>query len=332
MIKYPDTEQFRHTVKHVIDRAKFENVEPPTLRFHGSVKLHGTNSSIILYPDGNFTLQSRNNTLKDNGHFGFVNFVNDNIDTIKKHFYLRDETKPITIYGEWCGEGIQKGNIAIAQLEKMFVIFGIRIGEQEDSQWIEHDLDPVTLMSVEELNKIKVYHINQFETWTLDIDFSQPQLSQNILVETTRMVEECCPVGQEFGVSGTGEGIVWKCIIPGYCGSDYWFKVKGEKHSPTKVKTLAEVDVEKLKTVNEFVDRTVTEVRLQQSIEYLKEMGLEVSQKSTGQFLSWVFGDIMKEEKDVLEASGLDRKDIGKDIGTKARKWFFEYLDKEIGL
>ena len=41
-------------------------------------------------------------------------------------------------------------------------------------------------------------------------------------------------------------------------------KVKGEKHSSSKVKKLASVDVEKLNSIKDFVDYAVTESRLEQ--------------------------------------------------------------------
>lgn len=129
-----------------------------------------------------------------------------------------------------------------------------------------------------------------------------------------------------------GEGVVWKGISAGWTSPKYWFKVKGEKHSVSKVKKLVEVDIEKLNSVVEFIDRVVTDNRLKQGVEYLIENDMEVSQKSTGAFLSWVFADVMKEESDVLEVSGLTKKDISRDLGTKARVWYFNYVDSLVGL
>jgi hypothetical protein len=68
-----------------------------------------------------------------------------------------------------------------------------------------------------------------------------PQLVQNTLSELTMAVEEECPVAKAFGFSGVG--IVWSVNVN---GTIHRFKVKGELHSSSKVKTLASVDVEKL--------------------------------------------------------------------------------------
>jgi hypothetical protein len=152
------------------------------------------------------------------------------------------------------------------------------------------------------------------------------------MIEITQAVEAECPVGKAFGVEGVGEGVVWKCLDEDHKGSDYWFKVKGKKHSVTKVKTLAPVDIEKMKSVNDFIDTVLTDNRMKQGIEYLVEQGKPISRKSTGDFLSWVFDDIITEEADTMAASHITRKDLGKPVGTQARDWFFKYLDNQAGL
>lgn len=329
MNKFTSIEQFRSVCKHVNDKVKYENMLPPTLEFRGTVKLHGTNASVVLPPDDHIPhkCQSRNNVITD-GHFGFVNFINDNISNMPV-------TKPAgvdtTIYGEWCGEGIQKG-VALSQLPKMFVIFAVSYGEGDDKRYHDsHKLSDVFL-DIDLMNKHNIYLIDQFANYSMLIDFNNPALSTNDLVTITNEVEVECPVGKHFGVSGIGEGVVWKCISYDFKSSKYWFKVKGEKHSVSKVKKLVEVDIEKLKSVQDFVIRAVTVNRLKQGIEYLNEMDIEVSQKSTGAFLSWVFADVMKEEGDVMEASGLNKKDVSSHIGKNARVWYFHYLDNMVGL
>ena len=42
--------------------------------------------------------------------------------------------------------------------------------------------------------------------------------------------------------------------------------MKGTKHSVSKVKTLAPVNVEKLNSIQEFVDYSVTRVRFEQGL------------------------------------------------------------------
>lgn len=103
---------------------------------------------------------------------------------------------------------------------------------------------------------------------------------------------------------------------------------KGEFRT-SKVKTLAEIDPVKLENTNKFVEYAVTENRLEQGFNYLKENNIEISVKSTGTFLKWVMGDIVKEESDVLIENGLSVKDISSKASNAARTWFMAQLDKE---
>lgn len=215
-------------------------------------------------------------------------------------------TEYVAVYGEWCGGNIQKG-VAINGLAKMFIIFGIKI----DGIWLDLPKDFQD-------NEMSIYNILQFPTYEMDIDFNNPELSQNKLIELTMAVEEECPVGKFFGVSGIGEGIVWTSVD----NEDFKFKSKGEKHSASKVKTLNAVDTESLEGLKEFVDLAVTENRLEQGIQYLTEMGFSLDQKSTGQFLGWMVKDVIKEETDTIVANQFDVKKVKSAVSNKARIWF----------
>lgn len=357
MLKYPKIGQFRQTVKNVSHKTAFqgldENKQPiydgtipkPTLPFRGTVKLHGSNGSIVIYPDDRFEVQSRNRVLTlDSDNAGFAMFV---LGTVGKdawveltnnmlihpeiHNQLRDydtRNQPVALYGEWAGGNIQQG-VAISELEKMFVIFGLRVGAEEKTRWV--DIKPFGGLDMDDKRIFSIYD-ERFPHYEVEIDFERPGEIQNKMIEITEAVEKECPVGKALGVSGTGEGVVWKCTHPDYNDSGFWFKVKGNKHSASKVKKLAPVDVEKMKTVEEFVQNTVTENRCRQGIEFLKEQQMEVSQKNTGAYIRWVIGDIMSEELDTMVASNITQKELGKPVSTAARKWFFNYLNNELGL
>ena len=138
----------------------------------------------------------------------------------------------------------------------------------------------------------------------------------------TVAVETSCPVGKQLGVEGTGEGLVFTCAT-----NQHWkFKSKGEKHSVSKVKTLTAVDVELMKNITEFVDMAVTENRLEQGLSYFKENNIEIEPKNVGQFLRWIVTDVLKEESDTLEKSGLDDKKIKNAIVSKARIWYLNSI------
>lgn len=318
MKKYPSIEQFRNVIRNVKaihdyqgkdseGKAIYQHKENyPTLKFKGTVKLHGTNASVVKYKNQKYVqFQSRERVLSLNDdNAGFMNnMITENLDFLFNNIEFNDY---IAIYGEWCGGNIQKG-VAINGLEKMFVIFGIMV----DDAWVELPKDL-------HKNEIGIYNILQFPTYEIDIDFNNPVAVQNKLIELTIAVEECCPVGKFFNKEGVGEGIVFTCTT----NQDLKFKSKGEKHSVTKVKVLNTIDIELMESVSDFVEMVVTENRLNQGISFFNENNILVDTKNTGEFLRWVVTDVLKEEKETLEACELGEKEVKSAIVTKARIWF----------
>jgi len=238
-IKYPSIKQFRNIVYDINRNYAYvgldENEEPiydnsrkkPILTFTGTVKIHGTNASVCLDKESNIYYQSRKNIItlqKDNA--GFAMFAESNKDIFVEMFEtilanVSSEKQDIVIYGEWAGKGIQRG-VAISELDKSFFIFGVKYGED----W----LNCSTLLSSPEN---KIYNINDFQKYSIEIDFNQPELSQNKIIDMTIGVENECPVAKQLGISGVGEGIVFQCFN---INQNYMFKSKGEKHSKSKVK------------------------------------------------------------------------------------------------
>jgi len=104
------------------------------------------------------------------------------------------------------------------------------------------------------------------------------------------------------------------------------FKVKGEKHSSSKVKTLAAVDTEKLNSITEFVEYAVTDSRFNQALENVFPNNEPVDTKKLGDVIRWVVNDIIKEETDTLASNGLEPKDVNKYISTVVRTKFFKLV------
>lgn len=316
MIKYPKTQQFRNVIQNVKQSHDYKNgvgVKPyPVLLFEGSVKIHGTNGGIVYKKGQGVEFQSRERILslvEDNAGF-MQSMLSKNLDFLRPESHEYSES--IAYFGEWCGGKIQKG-VAMADVDqKIFVIFSIVVdGEQVTI--------PKDLHSPEQ----GIYNIYDFPTYELLIDFNNPVLVQNKIVDITNEIEKECPVGKHFGVSGVGEGVVFRCVTD----KTIFFKSKGEKHSISKVKTLAEVDPEKVKNVSEFVEYAVTENRLNQGLEHFT-----LENKNIGPFLQWVVADIATEEHDVLTNSQLIVKDVSKAISAKARDFFFQKMNQNAGL
>ena len=314
MLDFPSINQYRHVIKQL----QLDYPNKDTFDFTGTVKLHGTNAGIIY--DGtnvSFRSRSREITVGDD-NYGFAAWGQKLIPIITQEYTLPENYK-LAIYGEWCGQGIQSG-VAISELPRMFVIFAIRsITDEGDFWWMGEELNEWKLDLAPLLMQEDIKLVTDFGVYKVSVNTTEPQFAQAALTELTDKVEAECPVGKAFGVSGIGEGIVWSLFN---LGKLYTFKVKGQKHSSSKVKTLAAVDVEALKTKQEFVETVVTESRLLQGLEYLKENNLEVGNQTIGDYLRWVIGDIIKEESDTLEASGLTIKDVSKPISTTARQWY----------
>jgi hypothetical protein len=320
--KFPSIEQFRHAVRAERDQAAFENRAPASRVYEGTVKLHGTNAGVTLTPKDDLVYQSRNRILKlgdDNQGFvagitPFESSLRDILTHMRMHWDLADDAE-VSIFGEWCGQGIQKG-VGISSVPKMFVIFAAHANDE----W----LDASQLLRVQ---AVPIFNIHDFQKWHISIDFNMPEIAQNQMVAITERVEQACPVANAFGVAGIGEGVVWR-PVDGDTQSKYWFKVKGEKHSSSKVSTLAAVDVETIRRKDELVQALVTQNRLDQGLQhFLNEEKLELKIQNIGTFLRWVFNDIAKEETDTIEASGFQVKELGKPISDIAKRYFMKALD-----
>ncbi len=101
----------------------------------------------------------------------------------------------------------------------------------------------------------------------------------------------------------------------------------------SKVRTLAAVDVEAVATLKAFVDSVVTEARLEQGLDNLvREQLKPVEMTSMGDFLRWVYNDVIKEETDTIVENGIDPKKIGSAVANIARPWFVKKVNEGDGL
>lgn len=339
MIKFPSIDQYRQAIKNVQSWASYHNIKTPTLVVEGTVKVHGTNAGLVRpVGGGEIIAQSREREVSiESDNAGFASWVEANKDSLQDLFdRIEFVTKPtsgfVQVFGEWAGGNIQSG-VGVTGLPKFLMVFGIRISETAEYQiWEPKEVYEQVFA---EWTNPSVFHKYQFKNWELTIDFANPALVQNDLVELTNQVEHDCPVARFFkpdAVEGTliGEGIVWtlknRGEHEGFQFPHIVYKVKGEKHSVSKVKTTAMVDVEKAKSAADFVDYAVTENRLKQMFDKMIELGHPIDQTQTGTFIKLVQADVFKEEMDVIVASILDVKEISRAISIRSRKYWFENI------
>lgn len=353
---FPSIEQLRTIIKYVSDRCTRlgYGTPRPSLTFHGSVKLHGTNASVVVTADDFYT-QSRSNVitpLADNAGFAAFAHSTENKAALMalaqaartQYFGTRDYVEEfpvkVALYGEWCGASIQKG-VALNKLPKMFVLFAARlisVADEERSIWlmpwdVEAAYDAVSDLPAE------LKCIEKFKTWSVSINMREPQEAQNELVRITAEVEAQCPVAFALGADGIGEGVVWTCV-----GSDsplqiriddLVFKVKGEKHSDTKVTTTAPIDVERMASIKVLAEAVCTDHRLEKAVAFLQET-LHVEDVfdmvNISGFLKWVGGDVVKEELDTITENGFAVKEVTKAANELAKAWFLKRVNASAGL
>ena len=351
MIKFPSIEQFRNIVADINRTYNFVGLDDngdaiydpsrpkPVLTFKGTIKLHGTNAGVSFNALEGMWAQSRENIItpeKDNA--GFAWFVETNKGVFQNLFYdvmtthkINANENTISIYGEWAGKGIQKA-VAISNIDKSFFIFAVKISphpKDENDTPVAYWIDSSNLRCPE----ARIYNIEDYKSFTIDIDFNNPQLVQNQIIDMTIEVENECPVGKAFGFEGIGEGIVFSHLTED--GKRYIFKSKGEKHSKgSKVTTLKPVDDAKLNKIIDVVNKISPDWRLQQMLDKTFDLmnGGTIDIKRMGEFIRNVVQDIMKEESDTIAEAGLEPKDINSKISERCRLYFFAKQNEEVGL
>ena len=341
-ISFPSIEQFKNIIANVNRKHNFIGLDEngdaiydptkpkPKLKFKGTVKLHGTNFGVSYNAIDGLWAQSRENIItpeKDNSGSAF--FVETHktaflilMGQIANTYKIDVKTNTITIYGEWAGKGIQK-SVAIANIDKAMFIFGVKITphpKHEEDKTPAYWVDSSFLRSPED----RIFNIEDYPQYEIEIDFNYPQLSQNKIIEMTIAVEDECPVGKAFGFEGIGEGIVFSHMTED--GEVYRFKSKGTKHSNSKVKTLKEVDDVKLNNVITVANQVCTSARLEQMLTQSCNLlnGGIIERKYLGDYLRLVINDVLKEELDIISEAGLEPKDINSKVSEIAKQFFFE--------
>ncbi|KAF0686930.1 Aste57867_21278 [Aphanomyces stellatus] len=335
MLVFPSIEKFRHVVAAVLKHARscdrddagrpfYDKSKPmPVLTFQGTTKLHGANTAVVFHGSGAVSFQSRARPITVGDDFmGFAAHMTTHrasLETIQRVILAlapdNATSATLAVFGEWCGGPIQRG-VALAELPKMFVVFAVRVG---DDQWLDLSLVRDTI----EFPDARIFHIHRFGTWTIEIDFGNLKPAQVELERITAAVEAECPAGKHFGVSGIGEGVVWTCVP--YPSPRFWFKVKGENHVKANRKTKATpaaICVEQVASIEAFVDMYVSDERLAQGLTILAERGIERNEAATEIFVDWVTQDVFKEEGDTMAASGFNAETLAAPIASKASDWF----------
>lgn len=296
----------------------------PTLTFNGTVKLHGTCSTVVVNQN-EYYAQSRERILsptEDNAGFCFFATKNkDIISQMANKLALENNvdlsTHSIVLNGEWAGKGVQ-GKVAMSELPKAWFLFGVYSIDQEGNR---------TYLSFDGIKSVEngIYNIKDYTTYNITVDFNNPIESEPLIEKLTLEVEDECPVAKAFGVSGIGEGIVFTHSSE---AGKYTYKSKGLKHSAkgNKKKVESNVDDERVKLLLEVADKVTPEWRLEQMLQSTFNLmnGGHLDIKKLGEFIQAVVKDVMKEDLDILVSNGVEPKEINKYISNIAKEYYFQ--------
>lgn len=343
-IKYPSIDQFRDVVRNVTHKTRYDGKDEtgapiytnrtlPVINVTLTEKIHGTNAGVCYSNRDGFWVQKRTSVCtpeNDNAGCAFTaHAVKDVwIDLIKKLAEYHDvdlDKSIITVFYEWCGGNIQKLS-AVSGLSKRAIIFQHAKVTNEDgsSKWIPTKTDE-PIKDEESL----IFNIMDFPTYEFEIDFNKPQIVQNDLVELVlNTIEPNSPVGKKFGIENNiGEGVVASFILDDEL---YQFKVKGEKHSNSKVTTLPKVDNEQIQKLQDLAQKVTPAWRLEQMFDLANDTinGKEPETKNIGEFMRLLNQDIIKEETNTIHEQGLDLKAISKYVSVIARDYFFSRINQ----
>ena len=344
-IRWPRIRSFHAMFKNA---KRIDNDLPGEVVYRGKIKLHGQNVGITIQRpldddcQPTVSIQSRNHIVDNCTLAGEVVFP-DNVSFFTDLWgYFVSQSEPnsvpgcsqFTIFGEWCGKGIQK-HAAISTIdEKVFAIFAI---DFLGCLMVEPD-DITTFLTCNGANVMppRVY-VLPWQTDFMSVDFDDEKKTQVVLDELDESVVECCRcdpwVQETFGISGLGEGLVLYPVSKYSTGRQYLerhvfgvygFKAKGEQFRVVENRKSATVKVPKVVDTMKFVDVVCTEARLEQAV---SETGA-TCMTDTRHVLDWIRNDIQCECQLEMEESGVTIKTINRSLGRRVCSWFRAYVTK----
>lgn len=348
-LPWPKIKRLENVAQNEHHRARFSEMGHPsqhlrTVVYRGKVKLHGTNAGIRCVADGDewnddkvnpmriqkkrLQAQSRKfdiNVERDNQ--GFAKFTADHALT----FLRMENIRPgVTVFGEWCGPGIQHG-VAINEAPKpFFAVFAVVDGDIVVS-------DPRTIREHYVDESHEQVHVLDWFTDPIYINFAlNNQMERDDIATMVSAIDDVCPFAKEvLGVEGVGEGLVMFPLFL-YEGNEdengvgavsyaefatYGFKAKGSRHNTGKKKEIKRPDMtpEKLQNIQDFVES----IKFGDMSNVLTALGVgnedvaNMSNKGIGPFIKAVQDDIKAERADNLP-EGVTWKDVAKQVGKKA--------------
>ncbi|MEO1270010.1 MAG: RNA ligase family protein, partial [Myxococcota bacterium] len=234
----------------------------PVVAYRAKIKLHGTNCGIQITPSG-LIPQSRTRLLELNSDYkGFARWVDANRS-------LFEAMEPgITVFGEWCGRGIEKGT-GIASIDrKVFAVFAVQQGRGEGA-CIEFEPEVLRALLPEHPDLFVLPWYGE----PLTLDYGDPASMDACAERLNRLVAEVERedpwVKATFGKEGVGEGLVFYPLDGPFSPEALamlMFKAKGDKHRTAGSTKAVQVAPDVAESVEAFAALMVTEARLAQGV------------------------------------------------------------------
>lgn len=177
-----------------------------TLRYDGTVKLHGVHRQIVQQSSGTMTVASKKGPLNLPAldETGFSEFYTTGKFLPLLHLirYRRKHPGSVIIDGIWCGRLASDAGCALALCDPFFCIIDIRVGDA----WIPlHEFKDVSNRP-EHIYNIYDFPVCHVQAPVADVMTVNEQVS-NFTSDTC----EQCPVAKVLGCDGKGGGVVWRC-------------------------------------------------------------------------------------------------------------------------
>ena len=329
--KYTSLGSFAHVFR---GQKRFLNPDnpynPAKVSYAAKIKLHGTNAGVRI-TDTEIAAQSRKRDLVvgDDNH-GFAGWVGQNVEewaVVRESVFDAfdfETVNEVIVFGEWAGYGIQNTDAVTKLDQKYFFVFAVQI---DDYMVVEPEIIAEIVPDLDEL-LVLPWHV----FCTFDVDYSNDLECQEFAEWANDRAEEVGVrdefIYQTFGIDGRGEGLV---LVPqgDLLELDWYnslsFKAKTAEHGVKQGKAVTR-DLVIPEGVVSFVELFVTKARCEQGLE---EACNGIAEKErTHHFLKWMGQDVKKESIAELEDSGLEWKDVSKQVTTAAREWFVKRCER----
>lgn len=315
---FPSIESFANVVRTM--RRVPIGERAPVIHYGSKIKLHGTNAGIRI-SGCQVQAQSRNRDITpDQDNCGFAAWVEETREFWSK--WDHPGTSDAVIFGEWAGPGVQGGAQAeaVSKLDrKHFFVFAI-YEPAADVYWT----DPLAIgVMLGRIGDLPIRVLPWIDQGPVDFNAgaSLEQFAAAISNGAELIGEHDLYIAKEFGIAGTGEGLVFMPTdrAPGSEFAAATFKVKAEAHRVRKTKAAASAGFQLPDSIAELAASFVTPARCEQA---LREIGGVAERPRMGEFLKWIGGDVKKESAGELEAAGSDWKKVSGIVSKHAAAWF----------